>query len=176
MQEIELKILNIDRKKIIRKILSLGAKEGLEELIEERYYDTEAGDITNKKNMLRLREVGSKSELTYKDGKIKNKDFLIYEEIESLVGNFQAIDTILKKLGFKLIIERQKNRKSFLLNSLKVEIHQYPKIPAWLELEGEKEAIYNMLEKLGYEKSQTTSQTDSEIIDLYGLDYKSLKF
>lgn len=176
MQEIELKILNIDSSEVIRKLNKLGAKQKSDELIEERYYDNSDEQISKKGNMLRLRKVGTSAEITYKDGRIKNTDFLVFEETELKVGNFEATDTILRKLGFRMIIERQKKRTHFSLDAVKVEIHHYPKMPAWLELEGKKSDIDLTLRKLGYTKSQTVTLTDSEIIQSYGLDYRYLKF
>jgi len=176
MQEIELKILNINSDEVIKKLTKLGAIQESDELIDERYYDDGDAQISKKGNLLRLRKVGKKAEITYKDGRVKNKDFLVFEETESEVGNFEALDTILKKLALRIIIERQKKRTIFSLNAVKVEIHKYPIMPAWLELEGKKEDIESVLGKLRYNKSQTVTLTDSEIIQSYGLDYRNLKF
>lgn len=176
MQEIELKILDINRNEVVMKLTQLGARQGSDELIEERYYDDGGEQLSQKGNLLRLRKVGKNAEITYKDGRVKNKDFLVFEETESTVSNFEAVDTILRKLGLKIVIERQKKRMSFSLDAIKVEIHQYPKMPAWLELEGREIDIELTLRKLGYTKSQTVTLTDSEIIQSYGLDYRHLKF
>ena len=86
--------------------------------------------------MFRLRKAGEKVEFAYKQRKAV-KDFLAFDEYEKEVYDFGIVDNIIEKLGFKTIIYRRKNRKTFVFNKLKIEIHKYPNIPAFFEWEGD---------------------------------------
>ena len=166
MKEIELKVMNVDEKKIEQQFIKFGAKKIADESIIEKYYDFDDDRITKSKGMFRLRKAGEKIEFAYKQRK-NVKDFLVFDEFETEVNDFEIVDKIIEKLGFKTIIERRKNRKTFVFKKLKIEIHKYPNIPAFFELEGISEEINKFLGKLGYQMSQTTSMTDTEIISSY---------
>ena len=103
----------IDPKKIEKKIVGLGAKKIADELIVEKYYDFEDNRITKSKGMFRLRKAGEKVEFAYKQRK-NVKDFLVFDEFETEVNDFEIVDKIIEKLDFKTIIHRRKNRKTFV--------------------------------------------------------------
>ncbi|MBI3027765.1 hypothetical protein HYY70_06670 [Candidatus Woesearchaeota archaeon] len=115
--------------------------------------------------------------INYKDGKVKSKDFLIFkEELETTLNDFDIMEKILKKLGLKVIIHREKKGTSYIADKVKIELHEYPKIPAFAEFEGSKKDIKRLIGKLSYDTKQTTSMIDTEIIKSYSVNYKSLIF
>ncbi|MDP3765843.1 MAG: CYTH domain-containing protein [Nanoarchaeota archaeon] len=177
MEEIELKVLDINPKKLSEKLNKIRAIKKESKLIIEKYFDFNDGSISKKDNMFRIRKVGDKVEINYKDGRVKDKDFLIFkEELETTINDFDIIERIIKKLGLKVIIHREKKRTSFIAGKIKIEVHEYPKIPAFAEFEGSKKYIKKLIERLGYNTNQTTSMTDTEIIKSYNVDYKKLTF
>ena len=177
MEEIELKILNVNPKRLSEKLNKIGAVKKESKLIVEKNFDFDDGSISKKENMFRIRKVGNKIEINYKDGRVKDKNFLIFkEELETTIGDFDVMEKIIKKLGLKVIIHREKKRTSFTAGKVKIELHEYPKIPAFAEFEGSKKDIKRIMEKLGYNMGQTTSLTDTNIIKSYNVDYKLLKF
>ena len=177
MEEIELKILNVNPKELSKNLSKIGAVKKESKLVVEKYFDFDDGSISKKENMFRIRKVGDKIEINYKDGRIKDKDFLIFkEELETIIGDFDIMEKIIKKLGLKIIIHREKKRTSFIAGKVKIELHGYPKIPAFAEFESSKKDIKRVIESLGYNIGQATSLTDTNIIKSYNVDYKLLKF
>ncbi len=64
MQEIEVKILEIDRKKIEKTLTDLGAEKIFDGGIQTIFFDFEDGRIVKAKDVLRLRKEEDKVELT----------------------------------------------------------------------------------------------------------------
>ena len=175
MKEIELKVLNINLEELTEKLLKLGAKKISEGLVKEKYFDFEDKSIFNNNAAFRLREINNRIELTYKLKNIR-KNFKISEETEVIVSDFSIMTEILEKLGLKCIKDREKKRVSFLLNGIKAEIDQYPKIPPYLELEGTEVGIQKVLDLLGYELTNTNTMTSTEVLKSYKVDPYFQKF
>ncbi len=176
MKEIEVKILDIDEKDITNKLLKLGAKKISEELVVEKAFDFEDGRIFKNNNLLRLRKIGDKTELTYKDSREEDKDFAIREETQTEIKDFYEMEKIIKKLGLKCIIHREKKRSSFELNKVRFEIDKYPTIPAYLEIEGTKEDIKKTLQLLNIEVNKISNLPSTEVLKNYKVDPYSQKF
>lgn len=170
MEEIEIKVLDIDENEIVGKLNLHKAKKVVDVLVHEKYYDFEDKRLTIKNEILRLRKAGNKVELSHKKQKTDPSGFLVFEEHEVNVADFDIMDRIIKNLGLKPIIDREKRRATFSYGNLTIEIHKYPSIPAWLELEGPKNNIKDFLEKIGYTMTDTSSLTDNEILKKYGAD------
>jgi|SRR3989344_2510977 len=176
MKEIELKILNINPKEITKKLLKLGAKSFGERFIIEKHFDFPNGRISNSKESFRLRKLGNKNELAYKHSLIKDKNFKIYEEIETEIINYDDMEKIIKKLGLDMIKYKEKKRISFILKNLKIEIDKYPNIPPYLEIEGNEKDIKSLLKDLGYSLSQTTNMNATNVLKHYNVDSNFQKF
>jgi predicted adenylyl cyclase CyaB len=97
--EIEAKILNIDPRKIINILTQIGAVRIFDGEIYTLFYDTPAGAISKRKDLLRLRRIGNEVILTYKRY-VSNKNVKMREEYETEVGNLEEMDLILRSLGF----------------------------------------------------------------------------
>lgn len=177
MREIELKILNVNEKDVENKLLSLGAKKRADVIVKEKIFDFDDRRITKNKDLFRLREIGEKVELTYKDSKKENSEFLDHEETETEIKDFKSILKIIEKIGLKIIREREKRRISFILDNIKIEIDKYPEIPAYIEIESsDKEKIIKLVEKLGYSVEDTVAKTATEILEKYKVNPNIQKF
>ena len=66
MREIEVKILEINRKKVEETLTDLGAKKILDSDLQTIFFDFKDGRIIKAKDVLRLRKDENKTELTYK--------------------------------------------------------------------------------------------------------------
>jgi len=175
MKETEVKILEINTEEITKKLIELGAKKIGKNLIQESFFGIKE-EINEKTEMFRLRKIGDKTEIAYKGEKEKDEHFGIREEIQTEVKNYETIKTIMKKIGLKILITREKERISFTLNNLTIEIDKYPIIPAYLEIEGEKTEIEELVKKLGYEMNQVSSLTSTEVLKNYQEDPHLQKF
>ena len=169
--EFEVKILEIDVDKIISKLESLNATK-IREKNQRRYvYDL----IPKKENSwIRLRTDGNKSTLTIKE--IHNDNIDGTKELEVSVDNFKNTNIILERLGFKSKSYQENKRISYKLDDVELEIDFWPKIPAYLEIEGKSiEDVEKMIEKLGFKKTDVTSISCLKIYKKYGIDLEKIK-
>lgn len=176
MQEIEIKVLKINKNQLTRQLLALGAKRLGTRFVIEKSFDFKNGTISNHKNLLRLRRLGETVELVYKSFGGKSGKFKIMEETQTEVKNFKIMEKILEKIGLRCIKHREKKRTSFHLGAVQCEIDEYPQIPPYLEIEGSKKDILNTLNKLGIPFSETTSMSATQVLKKYRVAQNFLKF
>lgn len=176
MQEIELKILNIDKQKTVERLGKMGAEFVEQVKIHDKQFDFPDGRIKQADELLRLRLIGDRGEIAYKDKRRSEDGFKIVEETETHIQDVAAMEKILRKLGLDSKYDREKIRISFKKGNVKFEIDQYPKIPTYIEMEGPKEEITPAVEWLGYAMSDTTDMTATQVLKSYGVDPSSLHF
>ncbi|MBW2973426.1 class IV adenylate cyclase [Candidatus Woesearchaeota archaeon] len=164
MKEIEVKILDIDKDKIIKKIEEAGAKKIFEgDTISHFFYMPE-------EETLRLRQEGNKTFLTYKK-KEPHKTLKIMEELEVDISDIEEMKKILEKLGFKMRQSFTKHRISYKLNKARYEIDTWPEIPTYLEVEAPTEKdIKDALEIIGLDIKNSVPWSANEVYKKYGKD------
>lgn len=93
------------------------------------------GILDDEKALLRVRKINEKTILTYKKH-IRN-DFGIkqHTEHETEVANLEAIENIIRCLGFEMGMLYEKRRKKFLLQKVEVVLDELP-FGLFLEIEG----------------------------------------
>lgn len=174
MIEKEIRILEIDKKKFVRQILSMGAKPISEDMLQKRYvYDIDPND---KSKWMRLRTNGKKTTLTVKQILDKNS-IAGTEEHEVEVSNFKETNNMLRKLGFKHRNYQENMRSVYQLGGVEISVDTWPLIPTYAELEGKSEAeIVALVEALGIKPAQlTTLDVNSIYKDIYGIDMLKIK-
>ena len=164
MKEIEVKILEINKTQIERKLKSLGAKKVFDGDVYAIYFK-------NKNNTIRLRKKGNKSYLTVKL-KLRSKKAKVREEHEIEVSDFEITKKILELLGLKKYINQKKHRTSYKIKDTIFEIDKYSgkysRIPAFLEIEGKKvNEIYKYAKLLGFKEEQCKPWTGKDLIEYY---------
>lgn len=175
IQEIELKILNIDKSKITNKLISIGAKRVSKVLLVDKKFDFTDKRLTKNNKALRLRKSGNNI-ITFKYSKKNDSKFLIHEELETQVNDYNVMENIIKKLGLKIIVNREKKRTSFTLGKLKFEIDENPNIPPYLEIEGTKKDVIKAVKLLGFTMKDTTNMTTSQVLKQYKQNPDFIKF
>ncbi len=176
MNETEIKILEIDIKKIESKLKKLGAKQTHKGLVTINFFDFKDEKISKSKSFLRLRKYGNIVEITHKTKRNNKGKFKIREETETKVSDFESTKKIFKKIGLICINECEKLRTSYTLDKVKIELDQHPKIPAYMEIEGNPKDIEKMIKKLGYKMDDACNLTSSMVLKKYGINPKNLKF
>ncbi|RMG31431.1 MAG: class IV adenylate cyclase [Bacteroidetes bacterium] len=171
MQEIEVKILEIDRDEIEKKLLALGAEKYFEGEMRAVYYDAADGHIHQQGDALRLRKEGSKTVLTYKRA-ISRQGAKIMEECETEVASMENMQQILSLLGFKPLKETRKFRTSYLLEGCSVVIDEYTgalaHIPPFIEVEAtELGRMQAVVKRLGYTPEACKSWSTYELVQHY---------
>jgi predicted adenylyl cyclase CyaB len=171
MDEIEIKILAIDRKAIEKKLLSLGAKKSFDGEICGIFYDYADERIRNAKDTMRLRKVGSKAFVTYKKF-LENKRAKIRREYETEVSDYESARLILESLGLKEWMSMRKHRTTYELPGAHFELDkhtdQYSYVPEFLEIEAKDlRTLYAYVAALGYKKRDCRPWTIVEIAGYY---------
>jgi len=169
--EFEVKILDIDVDEIARKLDKLKAKK-ISDRMQMRYvYDI---DPNNKSSWIRLRNDGKKTTLTIKSIEHDNIDGT--KEIEVEVDDFDVTNKILEGIGFKAKAYQENRRISYGLGKAEVDIDFWPRIPAYLEVEGDSaEDVKEAVAKLGFKMSDTTSINTLYVYKKYGIDSSKIK-
>jgi adenylate cyclase class 2 len=107
--EFETKVPNIDVQELIDKLKNLGAKETPEFLAKRYVYDISTENI----EWIRLRQIHTKTTLTYKYKVKGNTKIGETIEIEVEVSDFDKTAEILSKIPFKEVYY-QENKKTHL--------------------------------------------------------------
>lgn len=169
MLEIEVKILNINRKEIEKKLASLGAKKVFDGEITASFFDFLDKSIRNNKQAVRLRKVGDQAFLTTKTPVSNKHGIKIQEELEIEVINFSRTKEILETLGLLEWMSIKKSRISYLLNNIHFEFdkyhEQYEFIPEFLEIETkDTKAIFQYVELLGFKRQDCKPWTLLDLV------------
>lgn len=179
MHETEIKILGIDRKKILEKLESLGAKKIFDDIIHAVYYDTADMALKRQNSILRLRKEGKKAVLTFKSH-VEDKKAKVREEKEVVVSDFEVMNSILGLLGFSGWLRMSKKRTTYDLEGTHFELDKYHDeysfIPEFLEIEGKDfGTIIKYAELLGYSERDCRPWDALQVAEYYRDQGKSKK-
>ncbi len=172
MEEIEVKILEVDQVAIENKLQELGATQSFAGELHAIFYDFPDGNIREQKDVLRLRKEGEETVLAYKKHIVQTKA-KVMEECETLVSNLDNMKIILERLGLKVIKETRKFRTEYILGKTKIVIDDYQDalehIPVFIEIEAPSiERMYEVAKLLGYEPQDCHSWNTYDLAQHYG--------
>ncbi len=171
MKEIEVKILEINEKKVEETLKSLGAKKVFDGHIQTVFFDFKNHRIKRLKDVLRLRKQRDKTELTFKRVSI-TPTAKSAEEYSVGVSDLEAMAKILENIGLVITESMQKHRVSYKLDSTLFDIDRYfdkyKFIPEFLEIEAENtDIIYKYAEILGYKAEECLPWSTDDLIKHY---------
>lgn len=165
MREIEVKFEIEDIETIRHKIESIGARyEGMYPQIDI-WFDTPDEALKKKGCGLRLRLQGEEATLTLKEKLVVGKSVREGEEHEIEVGDFDKAKEILEKLGFQERLSYQKEREEWVIENVSIVLDRVENLGVFLELEGAKEDIEEVIKKLGLEKAQRITEHYGQIYE-----------
>jgi adenylate cyclase class 2 len=173
-KEIEVRFLEIDKLAMVGKLIALGAKDEGEHLSKETiFYDKELS-WKGQGRFLRLRSKNGKTTLTYKVNKEQTVNSA--REIEFAVDNREKAVHLFEELGLTVVREIEKYRHTFKLDGVTLDIDSWPKIPPYIEMEGENEAaLQDMAKKLGLDWSKHTAKDAMRVHeDVYNVPMSKL--
>lgn len=149
-KEIECRFLEIDKNSLVNKLKALGAKDCGEVMMEETIiYDPEF-KWRDEQRFLRLRKQGDKIKLTYKEHQQHTVDGTY--EIELTIDDYKKAELLFEKIGLVAYRHQQKYRHTFVLDGVIFDIDTWPKIPSYVEIEGEsEESLKKAAEAVGYD-------------------------
>lgn len=153
MKEIEVKIRNIDKEKIISEIEKLGAVKIFTGRVIDYRFDTPERDLSKMGKALRIRQKGRYVFLNLKGKKKSIQNITGRDEIGVKVSNFKIMQKILHELGYIKIFELNKYRTEYRMDDITFDIDEYVGMDPILEIESDSyEKVEKYIKKLKIEK------------------------
>ncbi len=156
--EIEAKYEAASLDEVEAKLSSLGAEPAGEVTETDTFFDTPAGDLSRGDRGLRLRSSRAdrgepRGSLTYKGPRQHSGGSKQREEIESTVGDIDAMGELLRACGLISKVTIQKRRRRWRLHDCEVSLDELPLLGTFVEIEGPSpeaiEAVSRELELVG---------------------------
>jgi adenylate cyclase class 2 len=144
------------REEILNRLPEIGAKcERVDFEVNTLY----GGDsIDSQRAVLRLRRIGDKGILTFKERLPSTSPIKHQLEDETTVGDPDAMDAILESLGFNPTLVYEKRRQRWLLGETEIVVDELP-FGLFMEIEGEEIAIKQIEEKLAIKRLKAEMET-----------------
>lgn len=114
------------------------------EMIDDRY-DTPAGDLAARDQVLRIRtyrnQSYSSSTLDWKGPSSVESGVKVRDEITTSVGDAATLATTLKNLGYEVVFRIEREIVQYDLNGTMIRFETYPTMDTLIEVEGDPEGI-----------------------------------
>ena len=164
--EFEAKVLDVEPDELAERILRLGGRRVGDRLMRRYVYDIAAGDESR---WIRLRDSGTAVTLTVKE--IAHDGIDGTTETEVVVGDFEATNQLLGRIGFEPKSYQENRRMSFEFEGAQLEIDSWPLIPPYLEIEGQsREHVVEVGALLGFSENELTGENTVKVYGRYGID------
>ena len=177
--EIETKVLDIDANLLKEKLIAFGAEKKQETRLIVDWYRIKGIKEGEDPWFLRIRSNSEgKHEVTWK----AKSDILgiarKHKEINFIIPEPEKLADLFEELNLEKYAHQEKDRVTFIYKDWQFDIDQYPKMPAYLEIEGKsEESIKEALALLNLENNKTWAKGERILIqDTYGLDWYDMKF
>ncbi|CAM2797955.1 class IV adenylate cyclase [Streptomyces albus] len=168
--EYEAKVLGIDPEAMAERITSTGGVFLGERLMRRYVYDPVP---PRKGRWVRLRDSGGAVTLCVKT--ISSDAIDGTQETETTVGSFEDTHALLGLMGLTHRSYQENRRSSWSLDGVRLEIDTWPRIPPYLEIEGDDEAqVRHTAERLGIPESELTSENTQKIYARHGIDLDTI--
>jgi adenylate cyclase class 2 len=153
------------REDILRRLPQLGAKRKGEEFEVNTIYSGETLDLG--RSVLRLRRIGKRGILTYKERFPTRSDIKHQREDETDVSDPEATELILDALGFTPALVYEKRRETWRLGRTEIVIDELP-FGLFMEIEGEEQTIRDIESKLAIKRLRAESATYPQLTFKHG--------
>lgn len=175
-QEIECRFLEIDKDKLIQRLLELGATDKGEVLLEEIIIYDPAEEWRKDNKFIRLGKAGDVVTVAYKEYKSQSVDGAY--EIEFKVDDYEKAVLFFEKIGFKPFRYQQKRRHSLILDNIIFDIDTWPNIPSYLEIEAESEQdLQKATQVIGYDWTEAVFNNARWILEnKYNIPLRDLRY
>jgi adenylate cyclase class 2 len=153
------------RERVLRRLKDAGAEDRGEEFEENTIYG--GGPLQRGTSALRLRRVGSRALLTYKERIPQASAVKQQREDETGVEDPAAMTLILEALGFKPVLVYEKRRHTWSLGRTEIVIDELP-FGLFMEIEGGEQEIEAVEQTLGLEDLPVEHDTYPHLTDQHG--------
>lgn len=120
------------------------------------------GVLESKKAVLRIRKIGEKTILTYKQRLETNSAIKRQIEHETEVAGAEAIENIIESLGFEKKLVYEKRRQTWRLDDVEVALDELP-FGRFMEIEGSAPDIERVEQLISREKIEAEHATYPEL-------------
>ena len=168
MIEIEKKyrLTSQQRDDVVQRLREVGGEFRGDEFEENTIYG--GGGLKRESSVLRLRRVGDRALLTYKERLSETTAIKQYIEEETAVGDADAMDAILKRLGFTPALVYEKRRQTWVYRDTEIVIDELS-FGLFMEIEGDEAQIYVVEQALGIEDLPADHATYPQLTNEHGL-------
>jgi len=168
--EIEKKyrLTNQQREEVWRRLPKIGARRKGEEFEVNTLYA--GGTLDMGHSVLRLRRVGKRAILTYKERFPTRSDIKHQREDETRIDDPDALELILAALGFTAALVYEKRRETWTFGKTEIVIDQLP-FGLFMEIEGTEQSIRDIESKLAIKRLRTEPATYPQLTFKHGKDY-----
>lgn len=168
MREIEAKVLDVDADAVAEKLDGMGVEKQFEGGVCSRFYDLPDRTFGERGEVVRVRERGDYTFLTYKEP-VSRDGMKIMEEKEFEVAGLDEADRFFTGLGFERVEEREKHRTAWADDDVLYVVDRYEGVPPLLEVEApSREQVAEGFEALGYSMDETVSWDAAQVVEHYG--------
>lgn len=158
MIEKEIKIVNINPNKLIKRLEKYGATRSRKWDITDRYFESK--EMTGR-TRIRQKITASKKKngekntiITFKN-RIKNKRVKECQELEVWFNDLASAREWLESAGMTYTWKKTKSRISYIYGDVQFDIDIYPDLPPLFEIEADCEKnIYSRVKKLWYSEDE----------------------
>ena len=126
------------------------------------------GTLDPSRQVLRVRRVGRRAILTYKERFFSTAAIKHNREDETVVENADALADILDALGFRPAVVYEKRRATWRLMNTEIVVDELP-FGLFAEIEGEEQAIREVEERLGLKDVEAEMATYPELARRHGV-------
>ena len=191
MNEIEVKILGIDVEAVARRLIEAGARPLFDGTVKCVHFDFKGEPIRETGALFRMRRwegtpVGehgggfpNKVEICYKGPKTVVDGCKVREEIETTVADADIFLRMMEKLGLHITLDNEKRRRSYAMGEVHVDLDEYPRVPAYMEIEGlNRAAIDEAIAALNLKDCEVSAESAEELFERLWpeVDFAKLKF
>ena len=155
------------REEVLRRLPKIGAKRKNKEFEVNTLYAGESLGVG--RSVLRLRRVGKRGILTYKERFPTRSGIKHQREDETRVGDPDAMEMILDALGFTPALVYEKRRETWALGKTEIVIDELP-FGLFMEIEGPEEGIRDIESKLAIKRLITEMATYPQLTLKHGTD------
>jgi len=153
------------RDEIVTRLPAIGAQRGRTDFEVNTLY---AGDsIDMERAVLRLRRVGTRAILTFKERLPGISPIKHQLEDETTVGDPDAMDAILESLGFNPTLIYEKRREKWQLGETEIVLDELP-FGLFMEIEGEEQSINDIEKKLAIKRLKPEVETYPNLTRQHG--------
>ena len=153
------------RDRVLQRLRDIGAEDHGEEFEENTIYG--GGALKRGTSVLRLRRVGSRALLTYKERFPHASAVKQQREEETAVDDPAAMALILDALGFQPVLVYEKRRRTWMLGATEVVIDELP-FGWFMEIEGGEQEINAAEQALAIEDVPAEHETYPQLAEQHG--------